>query len=257
MKPPFLALLIFFATLSLPMSASQANTINYSRVVDLSHVIAPDMPLWPGDPAVEFVDTAQFDKDGYFLRKFTMGEHSGTHMNAPNSFHKDGMGIDRYEPQSLVVQAVVIDIRKEAQANADYVLTEGDILIWESKYGKVPKDSVVLLYTGWQEKWSDPKAFFNKDAEGKLHFPGFDGKATSFLLKERGIKGVGIDTHGVDPGLDLTYQTNTQVLAQNGIILECLTHIDQLPATGTTLVLGILRLKGGSGTPLSVMAFVP
>ncbi|MEN9503280.1 MAG: hypothetical protein RI964_2565 [Pseudomonadota bacterium] len=236
---------------------AQAASINYTKVVDLSHTIATDMPLWPGDPAVEFQDVAQFDTDGYYLRKLTIGEHSGTHMNAPNSFHKGGIAIDAYQPQSLVVKAVVIDIRAQTQMNADYALTRQDVLNWESTYGRIPAGSVVLLYTGWQAKWNNPTAFFNEDADGNLHFPGFDGSTTRFLLKQRGIKGVGIDTHGADPGLDTRYQTNTQVLAQNGIVLECLDHLDQLPATGTTLVLGMLRLKGGSGTPLSVMAFVP
>lgn len=233
------------------------NAINYSRVVDLSHTIATDMPLWPGDPAVEFKDVAQFATDGYYLRKFTIGEHSGTHMNAPNSFHQGGIAIDAYSPQSLVVKAVVLDIRAHTEINPDYALTQQDILNWESEHGRIPAGSMVLLYTGWQAKWNDPVAFFNKDADGNLHFPGFDGNATRFLLKHRDIKGVGIDTHGVDPGLDQRYQTNTQVLEQNGIVLECLDNLDKLPATGTTLVLGILRLKGGSGTPLSVMAFAP
>lgn len=232
-------------------------TITYSRIVDLSHTIATDIPLWPGDPAVEFQDVAQFATEGYYLRKFTIGEHSGTHMNAPNSFHEGGIPIDAYTPKSLVMKAVVIDIRAKTQFNPDYALTRQDVLDWESQHGRIPAGSLVLLYTGWQAKWHDPAAFFNQDAGGNLHFPGFDGNTTRFLLQHRNIKGVGIDTHGADPGLDTNFSTNTQVLAQNGIVLECLDHLDQLPATGTTLVLGILRLKGGSGTPLSVMAFAP
>ncbi len=238
-------------------SNTPPNTIAYSRIVDLSHTIAIDIPLWPGDPPVEFQEVAQFATDGYYLRKFTIGEHSATHMNAPNSFHQGGIAIDAYTPQSLVVKAVMIDIRAKTQFNPDYALSRQDVIDWEGRYGRIPAGSVVLLYTGWQEKWNNPVGFFNQDAKGNLHFPGFDGATTRFLLKDRGVAGVGIDTHGADPGLDKRFMTNTQVLAQNGIILECLDHLDQLPATGTTLVLGILRLKEGSGTPLSVMAFVP
>jgi kynurenine formamidase len=242
---------------SLGATHKNHNSIDYSKVVDLSHVIDTNIPLWPGDPPVVFETVADFATDGYYLRSFSIGEHSATHMNAANSFHENGTGIDAYTPESLVVPAVVIDIRAKTADNPDYALTKADVLAWEKKHGRIHAGSVVLLYTGWQEKWNDPVAFFNEDADGGLHFPGFDGATTRFLLDERRIAGTGIDTHGVDPGQDSSYATNTQVTAVNGIVLECVTNLDQLPPTGTTLVLGILRLKDGSGTPLSVMAFVP
>ncbi len=232
-------------------------TITYSRVIDLSHVIDTNIPVWPGDPPVEFETVADMEKDGYYLRKFAMGEHSATHINAPNCFHEGGVGIDAYPPTSFIVPALVIDVRKHTTENPDYALTKDDVLAWEQQYGQIPAESVVIMYTGWQEKWNSPTEFFNQDASGGLHFPGFGGETTTFLLEERQIAGVGIDTHGVDPGQDKTYATNVQVSAQQGIILECLTHLDQLPAVGTTLVIGILRLHEGSGTPVSVMAFLP
>lgn len=232
-------------------------TISFTRVVDLSHVIDTNIPLWPGDPPVEITPVATFENEGYFLRKFSIGEHSGTHMNAPNSFWPNGVGIDAYAPSSLVVPAVVIDVRAKTANDPDYAFSKKDLFAWESVHGQVPAGSLVLLYTGWQEKWTSPVAFFNQDAGGGLHFPGFAGPTTRFLLDHRGIAGAGIDTHGVDPGQDESYATNTQVLENNGIVLECLTNLDQLPPTGATLVLGVLRLKDGSGSPLSVMAFVP
>jgi kynurenine formamidase len=238
-------------------SDQATKTITYSRVIDLSHVIDPNISLWPGDPPVEFETVADMQKDGYYLRRFSIGEHSATHMNAPNSFHDGGVGIEAYTAESLVVPAVVIDARQQSTANPDYTLTKDDVFAWEKQYGQIPVGSVVIMYTGWQEKWNSASEFFNQDASGGLHFPGFHGETTQFLLEERQIAGVGIDTHGVDPGQDETYATNTQVLAQQGIILECLHNLDQLPVTGTTLVIGILRLRDGSGSPVSVMAFIP
>lgn len=232
-------------------------SFQFSRVLDLSHVIGPDMPLWPGDPPVQFNTVATLKKDGYFLRSFSMGEHSGTHMNAPGSFAEGGASITRYRPEQLVLPAVVIDVRDQTARNPDYALTKQRVLNWEQQHGRIPRGSLVLLYTGWQARWGNPKAFFNQDKAGGLHFPGFDGATTAFLLRERGIAGVGIDTHGVDPGQDESYATNTQVLRGGGIVLECLTQLDQLPPTGTTLVIGLLRLKGGSGTPVAVTAFLP
>lgn len=230
---------------------------SYSQILSLSHVIHPAIPRWPGDPPVEFEVVADLEQEGYYLRRFAIGEHSATHINAPNSFFADGVGIDAYSPASLVVPAIVIDIWEQAAANPDYALRDRDIHLWEQQQGEIPAGSVVLLYTGWQAKWSDPVAFLNLDAQGIPHFPGFSTEATQFLLAERSIAGVGIDTHGVDGGLDTTFATNRQILVRQGIVLECLANLDQLPAIGTQLVIAPLSLQDGSGSPVSVLAFVP
>lgn len=233
------------------------NSITYTRVIHLSHVIDIDIPQWSGDPTVEFETVAELNNDGYYLRRFALGEHSATHINAPNSFHSYSMGIDQYPAQSLVVPAVVIDIRQAAAVNSDYALTIADVVAWEEQYGEISHNCVVILNTGWQKKWSDKSAFLNHDAQGIAHFPGFGSDATQFLLNERQIAGVGIDTHGVDPGQDNSFATNRLVLEQRRIVLENLTNLDQLPAKGTTLAIGILRLRGGSGSPVGVLALVP
>lgn len=239
------------------LGKGKQHQIQFSEIIDLSHVISQNIPLWPGDPAVEFETVATFSQNGYFLRKLSIGEHSATHMNAPNSFHAAGNGIDSYSPGSLVKKAVVIDVSQQVARNADYVVSLQDVAQWEKTHGRIPPDTMVLVYTGWDTRWNDPKAFINADSKGKLHFPGISGETSNFLLKHRDIAGVGIDTHGVDPGLDERFATNTQVLAEDKIILECLTNLDQLPAKETTLVIGILRLQNGSGSPVSVLAFKP
>ena len=241
-----------------PTAAAGAKTITYTRVVDLQHEISPEIPLWPGDPEVVFKTVATMEKDGYYLRSFTIGEHSATHMNAPNSFIAgDKRSITSYEAEQLVVPAAVIDVREQCAADPDYQLGKQDVLDWEAAHGQLAPGTFVIMYTGWQDKWNDPTAFFNIDGKGNLHFPGFAGDTTTWLLSDRQIAGVGIDTHGVDPGLDTSYATNTQTTAAHKIVIECLGNLDQLPTTGSTLVLGILCLKDGSGSPLSVMAFVP
>jgi len=201
----------------------------HSKVFSLSHPITPRIPLWPGDPPVTFEEVASRDRDGYFLRRFSMGEHSATHMNAPNSFYADGMGIDGYQPEDLVRPAVVIDVHGKTQSNPDYEISPLDIEAWERQHGLIEPGSVVLMYTGWQHLWNDPIAFFGQDAQGS-HFPGIGEAAIRFLLEQRQIAGVGIDTHGVDPGQSTAFATNHAVLAGNGIVLECLTHLDRLPA---------------------------
>ncbi|MTJ06288.1 cyclase family protein [Anabaena sp. UHCC 0204] len=231
-----------------------AKNINYSRVIHLSHVIDTDIPKWPGDPPVEFASVAEIQDDGYYLRGFSLGEHSATHINAPNSFYPNGASIDKYSAPSLIVPAVVINVCEEAGVNADYVLTIADIQTWEMQFGEIPSGSLVILYTGWQKKWLSQKAFFNQDMEGKMHFPGFGDHATEFLVIQRQITGVGIDTHGIDSGQDTNFTINRLLLERSLIVLENLTNLDQLPPQGITLIIGILRLKGGSGSPAAVIA---
>ena len=246
--------------------ADPRKTITYSRVIDLSHVIHPAIPRWPGDPPIVFEPVATIEQDGYYLRRFCMGEHSGTHLNVPSSFHPGGPSIDTYPAESLIAPAIVLDVRGQAAANPDYGLARADVLAWERRHGRIPAGTVVLLYTGWQAKWHDPVAFLGQDARGGFHFPGFDVGAARFLLEERGVAGIGTDTHGVDPGQDLSFATNRLVAAFRPVgtplrpprlVLENLTNLDRLPPTGATLAIGILRLKDGAGTPVSVLALVP
>ncbi|MFB2892816.1 cyclase family protein [Aerosakkonemataceae cyanobacterium BLCC-F50] len=238
-------------------SKTPQKTIKYSQVIHLSHIIDTNIPQWPGDPPVELETVAELAKDGYYLRRFSLGEHSATHINSPLSFHRSGIGIEQYLASSLVKSAVVIDISHQAKINPDYLLIINDIWDWEQRNGKIPADSIVLVYTGWQEKWLDSHQFLNPDSSGVMHFPGISKEAVLFLLKERAISGLGIDTHGVDSGQDTTFTVNSLMLETPRIVLENLTNLEQLPVTGTTLVIGILRLKDGSGSPAAVLAFLP
>jgi len=232
-------------------------TISYTRVVSLSQEIHPGIPLWPGDPQVEFEAVARLEDEGYNLRRFAMGEHSGSHMNAPRSFFRDGPSIDTYPAESLVSPASVIDVREQAEADPDYALTLGDLEDWEGRHGLVPAGNVVLLHTGWQRLWGSPRKFLGLDNDGGFHFPGFGISAARHLLMERNVSGLGTDTAGVEPGTDQDFSVNKVVLERRRIVLENLANLDQLPASGATLVIGVLLLSGGTGSPASVLAFVP
>ncbi len=240
-----------------PEDDRRQKTIAYSRLVELSHTLCPDIPRWPGDPPVELETLASLETDGYFLRRFSAGEHSGTHINAPAGFYPGGMGVDGYNAAALAAPAVVIDVREEAGANPDYLLTMTELLTWERQHQQVPAGSLVLLFTGWQEKWHSPQDFLGYDEQGALHFPGFGAPALGTLLTQRGAAGIGIDTHGVDGGQDARFTVNRRALEQPRIVLENLTNLDQLPPTGATLFIGRLRLPGGSGSPAMVTALIP
>jgi kynurenine formamidase len=152
---------------------------------------------------------------------------------------------------------VVIDIRDKAAQDTDYRLTVDDIRAWEAANGQIAAGSVVILFTGWQDKWNDPAAFIGEDADGVLHWPGFGAEAAAFLVTERGVVGLGTDTHGVDPGNDEEYAASFAMYQADGMILECLAGLDRLPPVGATLVVGGLPIQGGSGSPARVFAFLP
>ena len=219
------------------------------------------MPVWPGDPAVQFETTAQLDQEGYHLRRFAMGEHTGTHLSAPSCFYAGGPTIDAYPPESLVASAVVIDLHQKALRHPDYAMSRRDLGDWEARHGRIPSGSLVLARTGWGEKWDDSSEYLGLKPGEKvvpgLHFPGFSVDSARFLLEQRGITGLGIDTHGVDPGRDSSFAVSKLLLQKPRIVLANLNGLDKLPPTGTTLIIGILRLQGGSGSPASVIALIP
>lgn len=237
--------------------AQSRRTMVYSHVVSLSHPIGAGIPLWPGDPPLELETVAHWSQDGFFLQRFGLGEHSGTHLNAPRHFFPQGAAVDRLDPASLVVGAVVLDCRKAAAEDPDYTLQPTDVERWEAKHGPIPEGSLVVLWTGWHERWHHPVAFFNKGNDGRMHFPGFAPSTVDFLIQQRQVAGFGTDTHGIDPGLDETFAANRLALARGKLVLENLTNLHRLPPTGATLVIGVLPLQGGSGSPASVLAFIP
>ena len=215
------------------------------------------MPQWPGDPPPEFENWANVAHDGYYLRRFSMSEHAGTHLTAPASFYPNGRTADEYPAEELVKPAVVIDARRQCRANPDYALTPDDVTAWESRHGPVPPDSIALLLTGWAECWNNPTRYLGTDANGGLHFPGFGPDAAALLVNQRGAAGLGIDTAGVEPGIDDRFTVSELVLSQPRIVLENLANLHQLPPYGAVMVIGLLRLAGGSGSPAAVMAFLP
>ena len=231
--------------------------LGLSDTVDLSHPVSRRMGRWPGDPPTEFEPWSDIAGTGYFLRRFSMSEHGGTHLTAPASYYANGRSVDQYSPADLVRPAVVIDVRDQCSANSDYALNPNALAAWESRHGMVPTGSLVLLLTGWSGYWSDPSIYLGNESDGELHFPGFGPEAADMLVYGRDVAGLGTDSAGLEPGSDTGLSVSRLVLAQPRIALENLTNLDRLPPTGAVLVIGILKLEGGSGSPAAVTAFLP
>ncbi|MCP4118809.1 MAG: cyclase family protein [Desulfobacteraceae bacterium] len=227
------------------------------KVVDLTHPLDDNIPIWPGDPEFKLASHASYEKDGYLTSRMVVGEHSGTHWGTPNTFIKGGRSADMFTAEELVVPAVVMDIRAIAGHDRDYSLTVEAVTAWERENGRIPRGSVVVLFTGWQERWNDPEAFFGMDGDNGMHWPGFGKDAVDHMIQGRGIAGLGTDTHGTDPGNDGEFKASSAIYGADGMVLECLTGLDRLPPSGTTLVIGGLPVTNGTGSPARVIALLP
>ena len=186
-----------------------------------------------------------------------MGEHSGTHLTAPASYFADGRTVDQFTPGELVRPAVVLSVREQCRGDPDYALPLSEVLAWENTNGAIQPGHLALLNTGWPERWHDAEAYLGVDTYGGLHFPGFGYEAASFLINDRDVGGLGTDTAGIEPGTDNGLSVSKLVLSEPRIALENLTNLDCLPPTGAVVVVGVLRLVGGSGSPAAITAFVP
>lgn len=227
-------------------------TIAYTQIISLTHPLHSAIPRWPNDPAVCFENATSLETDGYWLRKFEMGEHSGTHMNAPRSFFANGADVTSFAPAQLVLPAVIFDRCAEVRRAPQDALPLSAVLVWEQIHGRVPPGSLALLRTGWDKLWNEPASFLPADRR----FPGFSTEAARFLVEERAAAGLGTDTPGLEPGSDTAFRVNRLVLASGGLALECLAHLDLLPILGATVCAIPLPLLGGSGSPVNVIAFI-
>ena len=214
------------------------------------------MPTWPGDPPTNFDPWSAIGESGYFLRRLSVGEHSGTHLVAPATYYPDGRTVDQFPVSELIRSAVAIDVREHCGTDPDYVLTTEAVLDWETRHGQVPPRSLALLMTGWSDRWNNPKAYLGTDPDGQLHFPGFGLEAAALLVNERGVAGLGTDTPGLERGIDSGLSVSRFVLSQPKIVLENLTNLDRLPPLGAVIVIGVLKLEGGSGSPAAVTALL-
>ncbi len=253
---PYAAVGLLALALALPASAEPLRQkVVATQAIDLTHPMHDDMPFWPG--GVPFKKTRLVDYDqGYQLHKFEVGENTGTHVDAPSHFIKGNIAIDKLALKDLVVPAVVIDVQAKVAGNPDYQLSAADLKAWETANGPIPAGSLVILNTGWHKRFGDPKAYVNMDAGNVMHFPGY-GPDSAAPLIERDVVGVGIDTLSLDFGASKDFAFHVAMLKANRYQIENLANLDALPATGATIIVGVLPVKDGSQAQARVLALLP
>jgi kynurenine formamidase len=241
-------------------AAAPAFGLDQLRLVSLSHVNDPATTNgFPGDPAFTLETIATIPEDGFYLQFVREGEHTGTHWGAPGHFNEGEPLADQLEPGDLFRPAVKIDVRSKVANNADYGVTIEDIKAWERVHGRIPNESVVILWTGWESRWGTP-AFPNQDADGIIHQPGFSIPAVRWLidtgrLGRRG--GTGIDTFSPDVGIEETFTVSKLVYQRHRISLEILANLRQLPATGAWVLAGGPINRNGSGSTATIFGVLP
>lgn len=239
---------------------TNSNTISIENVVDLTHTLTEDFPYIPV-PGITFpfkkIPIATIDKLGVAANRWEIHEHIGTQIDAPSHFIADGLSLEQMPIRNFIAPLAVIDVSERARTNADTTVTIEDIKNWEKKYGRLPKGAAVFMYSGWDAKIKDAKAFLNLDGANTLHFPGFSPEVALFLVRERDVVGIGVDTISLDPGNDKAYKTHKAWLAAGKWGVECVANLKQVPPVGATVFVGASKVGGATGGLVRLVATFP
>lgn len=233
------------------------------RLIDLTHAFGEDTIYWPANKSFTWEKTAWGQTAGgywYTSATFATSEHGGTHMDAPIHFGENRRSVDQIPVDELMAPAVVIDVRAACRTNPDYELTMDDLVAWEAAYGGIPDRALVFMLTGWGGKWPDRRAYLGSstpDDAHTLHFPGFSAKAAEFLVSQRRVRGIGIDTASIDPGRSQDFPVHRIVNGADAYGLENVASLDRLPPVGATVLALPMKIKGGTGAPVRIVAFLP
>ena len=242
-----------------------ADPFEGARIVDLTHPLNGRTIFWPTAERFQLEKVA----DGptaqgfhYAANNFRSAEHGGTHLDAPVHFAKGGWTTDQVPLDRLIGRAVVVDVTAVCATDPDYQVRVRDFEASEKTHGVIEAGAIVLIRTGYSERWPDAQAYLGTAERGasavqKLHFPGLEPAAAKWLVEQRRVKAVGIDTASIDRGQSSLFESHRTLSAQNVPILENLDELGQLPARGATVIALPAKIEGGSGGPVRAIALVP
>ena len=235
------------------------------RLVDLSYDFSEETVYWPTAAPfkLETVAEGRTEKGFYYSAyAFCAAEHGGTHLDAPIHFAEGRQTVDQIPLESLIGPAVKVDVSANAAASRDYLVSVADLTAWEQKHGRIPDGSILLLESGYGKFWPDREKYLGTAVRGPegvalLHFPGLDPVAAKWLVAERKVRAVGLDTASIDTGQSTTYDSHVALLGANIPVFENVANLGQVPATGARVIALPMKIKNGSGGPLRIIAEVP
>ena len=233
-------------------------------LVDLSHAYDEQTVFWPTAEGFKLEKVAEgVTPGGYFYaaNNFSTAEHGGTHLDAPVHFAEGRNTADRVPLEQLMGAGVLLDVSEKCERDADYQISVEDFAAWEREHGRLPDGSILILRTGFGRRWPDRRAYMGTDERGpeavaKLHFPGLHPDAARWLVRERSVKAVGLDTPSIDHGQSKLFETHRVLFERNIPAFENLANLERLPATGFHVVALPMKITGGSGGPLRAVAIV-
>lgn len=256
--------LLLFTVLFVPVMAQKATVLPTSHIVDLTHSFDSNSVYWPTAEQFKLETDFQGMTDkGYFYSayRYSAAEHGGTHLDSPVHFAKGRHTVDEIPLQQLIGSAIVVDVTSQCAANVDYLISVADFQNWEKRNGRIRPGTIVLLRTGFGKFYPDRKQYLGTDERGaeavaKLHFPGLDPAAARWLTESRSIKAIGLDTASIDRGQSTLFESHRALFDKNVPAFENVANLDQLPAKGFSVIALPMKIKGGSGGPLRIIALL-
>ena len=245
------------------LGSTAAWALDESKLIDLTYSFDEHTISWPTAKPYELeVVAAGKTAAGYWYaaNNLCLAEHSGTHMDAPIHFAQGKRAASEVPLQQLIGPAVVIDVSTQAAHDADYRVTVADIEAWELQHGQIPKGAIILMFSGWGKYWPDKKRYLGTDKPGdveNLHFPGFSREVAEFLVSQREIDAVGVDTPSIDYGQSKDFIVHQVINGVDKPGLENVANLDQMPPAGATLIALPMKIAKGSGAPVRIIAILP
>ena len=256
--------LVVVLILVVPVMAQKSLVLPPDRIVDLTYAFDANSVYWP--TAEQFKLETDFEgmtDKGYFYSayRYSAAEHGGTHLDSPVHFAKGRYTVDQLPLEHLMGPAIVIDVTEKCATNPDYLVSVADFENWEKQNGRIGAGTIVLLRTGFGKYYPDRKKYLGTDERGaeavaKLHFPGLDPAAARWLTQNRSIKAIGLDTASIDHGQSTLFETHRILFEKNIPAFENVANLDQLPVKGFSVIALPMKIKGGSGGPLRIVALL-
>lgn len=262
MKKLFIFVLFVILFISCTKEQVQQTKAIKGKLVDLTYNYDTKTVYWPTAEGFKH-DTVFYgiNDKGYFYSSYNYGasEHGGTHIDAPIHFAEGGHSIESIPIECFFGTGVVIDVSKKAENNRDYLVTVEDFKEWESKNGKIPENAIILLYSGWGKYYNDLGKYAGTNEKGpdavpKLHFPGLSPQAADWLAQNTKVKVVGIDTPSIDYGQSTLFETHRSLCKNNIYAVENVANLEQLPNSNFEVFVFPMKIKGGSGAPVRMLA---
>ncbi|MCH7774379.1 MAG: cyclase family protein [Bacteroidetes bacterium] len=254
----FIVLLIIFTTSTIKPQFDDM------KLVDLTYAFDESTIYWPTEEGfkLKVISKGLTDNGFYYsANSFCCAEHGGTHLDAPIHFYENSKSSDEIPLENLIGKAVMIDLSEKCLNDRDYLIVVDDFTKWERENGNIPEKAIVLLKTGFGKYWPNRTKYMGTDEKGeeavaKLHFPGLHPEAAGWLVTERQINAVGIESPSIDYGQSQHFKTHV-ILAENNIpIFENVANLEMLPAKNFTVIALPMKIKGGSGGPLRIIALL-